>query len=109
MPSVCLYFHVHQPLRVKKYKVFDVGYDHEYFNDSSNSNLNNKKVLVDKSPGNLCYSLRFRNIFPEYKILIFYKYGPDFVYSYLNLPANLRRGKNLHWTEKKVSNYYIMN
>lgn len=45
MPSICLYFQVHQPLRVKKYRVFDVGLDHKYFNDSSETNLNNLKVL----------------------------------------------------------------
>jgi alpha-amylase len=45
MPSVCLYFQVHQPLRVKKYRVFDVGLDHKYFNDSSETNLNNSRIL----------------------------------------------------------------
>ncbi|MGD8744011.1 MAG: glycoside hydrolase family 57 protein [Candidatus Woesebacteria bacterium] len=45
MASVCLYFQVHQPLRVKRYRVFDVGNDHLYFNDESDSELNNRKVL----------------------------------------------------------------
>lgn len=45
MPSVCLYFQVHQPMRVKKYRVFDVGLDHKYFNDDSETNLNNSKIL----------------------------------------------------------------
>ena len=45
MPSICLYFQVHQPLRVKRYRVFDVGLDHEYFNDNSDTNLNNNKIL----------------------------------------------------------------
>lgn len=45
MASVCLYFQVHQPLRVKKYRIFDVGNDHEYFNDESETDLNNKKIL----------------------------------------------------------------
>jgi alpha-amylase len=45
VPAVCLYFQVHQPLRVKKYRVFDIGHDHSYFNDASESNLNNEKVL----------------------------------------------------------------
>ncbi|MDE2145034.1 MAG: glycoside hydrolase family 57 protein, partial [Patescibacteria group bacterium] len=43
--SVCLYFHVHQPYRVKKYRVFNIGNDHSYFNDSSDSLLNNRKIL----------------------------------------------------------------
>jgi alpha-amylase len=49
MPSVCLYFQVHQPLRIKKYRVFDVGSDHNYFNDESETDLNNKKVLAKVS------------------------------------------------------------
>ena len=46
MLSVCLYFHVHQPYRIKRYRIFDVGHDHNYFNDSGESNLNNKRVLA---------------------------------------------------------------
>ena len=46
MPSICIYFQVHQPLRIKKYKIFDVGNDHNYFNDQSESNLNNNRILA---------------------------------------------------------------
>jgi len=46
MPSICPYFQVHQPLRIKRYRVFDVGHDHSYFDDESDSNLNNRKVLA---------------------------------------------------------------
>jgi len=45
MSSICLYFQAHQPIRIKKYRVFDVGQDHKYFNDSSDTNLNNKKII----------------------------------------------------------------
>lgn len=45
MPSVCFYFQVHQPYRVKKYRVFDIGQDHQYFNDRSESSLNNQFIL----------------------------------------------------------------
>lgn len=45
MASICLYFQVHQPFRIKRYSVFDIGKDHEYFNDSSQTDLNNQKVL----------------------------------------------------------------
>src|SRR3989344_4544521 len=45
MLSVCPYFHVHQPWRVKRYRVFDVGHDHDYFNDGSESSLNNKFII----------------------------------------------------------------
>ena len=45
MKSVCFYFQVHQPYRVKRYRVFDIGADAEYFNDRSESDLNNRRIL----------------------------------------------------------------
>jgi alpha-amylase len=53
MPSVCFYFQVHQPYRTKKYRVFDVGQDHEYFNDKSDRDINNEKIL--HKVANKCY------------------------------------------------------
>ncbi len=47
MLTVCPYFHVHQPYRVKKFRVFDIGNDEEYFNDDSETDLNNGRI-VDK-------------------------------------------------------------
>ena len=45
MLSVCPYFHVHQPHRVKRYRVFDIGRDSEYFNASDETDLNNGRIL----------------------------------------------------------------
>ncbi|KKT35556.1 MAG: Glycosyl hydrolase family 57 [Parcubacteria group bacterium GW2011_GWA2_44_12] len=45
MPSICFYFQVHQPLRIKRYRIFNVGKDHEYFNESQPNNLNNRHIL----------------------------------------------------------------
>ena len=45
MLTVCPYFHVHQPYRVKRYRVFDIGKDNQYFNDSSFTDLNNQRIL----------------------------------------------------------------
>lgn len=53
MPSICFYFQVHQPLRIKKYRFFDVGVDHNYFNDHTATNLNNAKIL--KKVAEKCY------------------------------------------------------
>lgn len=52
MLSVCPYFHVHQPYRIKRYRVFDIGNDNQYFNDASACDLNNRKIVekvADKS------------------------------------------------------------
>jgi alpha-amylase len=45
MKSICFYFQVHQPYRVKKYRVFDIGNDPEYFNDRSQTDLNNRRIV----------------------------------------------------------------
>lgn len=45
MPSICFYFQVHQPYRIKRYRIFDVGNDHEYFNDRSDQDTNNEKII----------------------------------------------------------------
>ena len=45
MLTVCPYFHVHQPYRIKKYRVFDIGNDNQYFNDGSGSDLNNRRIV----------------------------------------------------------------
>ncbi|MBP1629131.1 MAG: Membrane-anchored protein predicted to be involved in regulation of amylopullulanase [Bacteroidetes bacterium] len=37
MKSICFYFQVHQPFRLKNYRFFDIGRSHEYFDDIQNS------------------------------------------------------------------------
>ena len=48
MPSVCFYFQVHQPYRLKRYSYFHKGHDHEYFDDAKN-----KQIL--QKVANKCY------------------------------------------------------
>ena len=45
MSAVCFYFQVHQPWRLTKYRVFDIGQHHDYFSDDSDTSRNNKAVL----------------------------------------------------------------
>jgi alpha-amylase len=45
MSSICFYFQVHQPRRIKRYRHFDIGQDSNYFNDQSPTSLNNQEVL----------------------------------------------------------------
>jgi alpha-amylase len=45
MPNIALYLKTHQPYRIKKYRVFDIGHDHDYFSDTSEMDTNNIKVL----------------------------------------------------------------
>ena len=33
MKNICFYFEIHQPLRLKRYRFFDIGNDHYYYDD----------------------------------------------------------------------------
>jgi len=43
MVSTCFYFQVHQPYRLRKYSIFDIGNREDYFDDNSETNLNNEQ------------------------------------------------------------------
>lgn len=44
--GIVLYLHVHQPLRIRKYSVFDTATNHNYFGEpDSDSDRNNEKVF----------------------------------------------------------------
>ena len=43
--SVCFYFQVHQPYRVRKYSIFDIGSRNDYFSDSSGTKLDNRWIM----------------------------------------------------------------
>ena len=45
MASVCLYMHIHQPYRVKRMGLFDVGNESEYFNHDGEGDLNNAFII----------------------------------------------------------------
>jgi alpha-amylase len=36
MKSICLFFQVHQPIKYRRYRFFDIGNDHYYYDDYSN-------------------------------------------------------------------------
>lgn len=52
MRAICLYLHIHQPVRYREYSIFDVGNDSNYFNDDYNGRQSNERIfrkVVDKS------------------------------------------------------------
>ena len=67
MPSVCCYFQVHQPYRLKKYTIFEVGNHSNYFDEKKN-----KEILIKVA--NKCYLptnkllLSLLKKHPEFKI-----------------------------------------
>lgn len=70
MPSVCFYFQVHQPFRLKHYDCFKIGYDHQYEDEDQN------KAILDRV-SEKCY-------LPANKIIfdLIRKHGEKFRVSY---------------------------
>lgn len=72
MASICLYFHVHQPYRIKRYRFYDIGKDDNYFNEGGESDLNNERIL-NKVAGK-CYLptnrllLELLEQYPQFKV-----------------------------------------
>ncbi|MCX6309005.1 MAG: glycoside hydrolase family 57 protein, partial [Bacteroidia bacterium] len=47
MKTICFYFQIHQPFRLKRYRFFDIGNDHYYYDDFSNESI--LQQVVEKS------------------------------------------------------------
>lgn len=39
MKTICIYFQIHQPFRLKRYRFFNIGKDHYYYDDFSNEDI----------------------------------------------------------------------
>jgi alpha-amylase len=69
MVSICFYFQVHQPYRLRDYTVFDIGKNHDYFDHKKNKDILNKVA-------NKCY-------LPTNKLMLdLLKKHPEFRVSY---------------------------
>ena len=45
MRAICLYLHIHQPIRYREYSIFDVSNSSDYFNDNYNSRQSNERIF----------------------------------------------------------------
>ncbi|MDY0200379.1 MAG: glycoside hydrolase family 57 protein [Tenuifilaceae bacterium] len=70
MKTICFYFQVHQPFRLRKYRFFDIGQYHNYFDDFANRSIMRK--VAEK-----CY-------LPTNKLMLdlINKYGSKFKIAY---------------------------
>jgi alpha-amylase len=99
--GIVLYLHVHQPLRVRKYSIFDTAQSHDYFEELDEStDRNNERVLrkvADKSyrPMNALLE-KLLNQYPEFKVSLSItgtfieqaeKWAPDVIESFQRLVA----------------------
>lgn len=70
MPSICFYFQVHQPFRIRNYSYFDIGNNHFYEDEVKNREVMNK--VADK-----CYLKSNKKI-----LELIYRYKGKFKVSY---------------------------
>lgn len=52
MVSVCFYFQVHQPFRIRKYNIFNIGQNHHYFDEHKNREVCRKVAYKCYLPTN---------------------------------------------------------
>ncbi|MCG8702358.1 MAG: glycoside hydrolase family 57 protein [Bacteroidales bacterium] len=94
MKSICLYFQVHQPMRLRRYRFFDIGNEHYYYDDHLNeSTLRNvadncylptNKILLDLIKE---YGVQFKVAFSITGLALdqFRLYAPDVLDSFKEL------------------------
>ena len=52
MVKICFYFQVHQPWRLRNYNIFDIGKNHNYFDDDKNKEIMQKVARKSYIPMN---------------------------------------------------------
>ncbi|MDE6007353.1 MAG: glycoside hydrolase family 57 protein [Muribaculaceae bacterium] len=50
MKNVCFYFKIHQPYRLKRYRFFDIGNDHYYYDDFADDEIISRLAEVSYMP-----------------------------------------------------------
>ena len=52
MKQICFYFQIHQPFRLKRYRFFNIGKDHYYYDDFSNEEIMQRIAADSFVPAN---------------------------------------------------------
>ncbi len=52
MKTICFYFQIHQPFRLKRYRFFNIGDDHYYYDDFSNEQIMQRIAANSFLPAN---------------------------------------------------------
>ena len=72
MRAICLYLHIHQPLRYREYSIFDVGNNSNYYNDNYYGRQSNERIFrkVAKKSYYPMLGLLLDNMkkYPEFKV-----------------------------------------
>lgn len=68
MPEICFYFQVHQPYRLRRYRVFDIGSDTSYFDDEANRRILRRVAEKCYIPTNLLLAEAIRQSGGQFRI-----------------------------------------
>ena len=88
MSAICLYFQIHQPFRLKRYRFFDIGNDHYYYDDFSNDEIITRIAQRSYLPANDLLLEMINNSNKRFKVAFsisgtaieqFQQYVPEFI------------------------------
>ena len=92
--AICFYFQVHQPFRLKRYRFFDIGHDHYYYDDFSNESIMRKVAEKCYIPANKIILELIHKLNGKFKVTFslsglainqFRLYAPDVLESFRKL------------------------
>lgn len=96
MRSICFYFQVHQPYRLKTYRFFEMGHDHDYYNDFENKHILNRIAQKCYLPMNALLLTLVKAHGSDFKVAFsisgsaleqFEEYAPEVLESFRELAA----------------------
>ncbi len=94
MKSLCLYFQIHQPFRLRTYRFFDIGSDHYYYDDYQNKHIVRRIANNCYLPANEVLLSLIKEFGAKFKVSFsisgtaleqFQKYSPDVIESFKKL------------------------
>ncbi|MCL1943005.1 MAG: glycoside hydrolase family 57 protein [Candidatus Azobacteroides sp.] len=68
MKTICFYFQIHQPFRLKRYRFFDIGVDHYYYDDFNNENIIHRIAERSYIPANRVLLEMIQNSGGKFKV-----------------------------------------
>ncbi len=68
MRSICLYFQIHQPYRLRTYRFFDIGDNHYYYDDYTNRSIIRRVAENCYIPANAILLDQIKNLGKNFKV-----------------------------------------
>ncbi|MGL4410818.1 MAG: polysaccharide deacetylase family protein, partial [Bacteroidales bacterium] len=68
MKTICFYFQIHQPFRLKRYRFFDIGKDNYYYDDFNNESIATRLVHESYLPAIHTIKEMIENSNREFKV-----------------------------------------